>query len=285
MNGDPLYARLNGIRIAYDRTGQGYPLFLLHGFPRNRKVWSKVTPLLESRFTLIAPDRRGYGDSDRPADPAVYDNPTVAGDVIELARQLGLSEFIAVGHDRGAPVAQRLAAHNAGTVRAAVVLDASPSGVSYDGPRDTSGRSWYMDFFRQRGVAEQIIGQNPRLFFSLFLNRNPHLSPVEHEYFLEAFCRPGSVEAVLADYRASLEVDRVQWAQEVTNGLRITVPLLLLWGSRGPSSSAPVLDLWRRIADDVRGEMVPDSAHYVQEEQPDFVAQRIIRFADELGIK
>ena len=70
MDGEPLYAQVNGVRIAYDCAGDGYPLIALHGFPRNRKVWSKVTRLLTPRFTVLAPDRRGYGDSGRPADPA-----------------------------------------------------------------------------------------------------------------------------------------------------------------------------------------------------------------------
>src|SRR5207302_8046069 len=106
MDGDPHYAQVNGIRVAYDRTGDGYPLVALHGFPRNRNVWRKVTPLLASRFTVLAPDRRGYGDSDRPTDPAGYDNATMAQDALELANQLGWAQFLLLGHDKGAPTAQ-----------------------------------------------------------------------------------------------------------------------------------------------------------------------------------
>ena len=70
MAESPLYAEVNGIRIAYDRTGGGFPLLLLHGFPRTRRTWAQVTPALARRFTVVAPDRPGYGDSDRPSDPA-----------------------------------------------------------------------------------------------------------------------------------------------------------------------------------------------------------------------
>jgi pimeloyl-ACP methyl ester carboxylesterase len=141
-----------------------------------------------------------------------------------------------------------------------------------------------MDFFRQRGVAEQLIGQNPRLFFGLFLDRNPHLTPEEREYYLETFCRPGSVEAVLADYRASLEGDREAWEAESQRGVQITVPVCVLWGGRGPSANAPVLDQWHTAAIDVRGAVIPNAAHYVHEEQPQLVADYILTFADELGI-
>jgi haloacetate dehalogenase len=284
MNGEPRYAQVNGIRVAFDLMGDGYPLLALHGFPRNRKVWRKVVPLLTTRFAFAAPDRRGYGDSDRPADPSVYDNAHMVRDALELADHLGWKQFVLIGHDKGAPTAQRLAMDHPDRVRGLVMIDATPSGARMVGPRDPSGRGWYMDFFRQRGVAEQLIGQNPRLFFSLFLDRNPHLTREEHEYFLETFCRPGSVEAVLADYRASLEGDLEQWQQDFEMGVGIPVPVCALWGGRGPSANVAVVDRWREVADSVRGAPIPDSAHYVQEEHPKLLAEHILRFADELGI-
>ncbi len=285
MTDEPHYAQVNGIRVAYDRVGEGYPLVALHGFPRNRRVWSKLTPLLTPRFTVIAPDRRGYGDSDRPPDAGTYTNAMMAQDTLKLMDHLGIDQFVVIGHDKGAPTAQRLATDHPGRARGLVVLDAAPAGSGSGAPRDPSGRSWYFDFFRQRGVAEQIIGQNPRLFFSLFLDRNPHLNREEHEYFLETFCRPGSVEAVLADYRWSLEEDQVHWQEAAKAGVKVQVPVCALWGGRGPSANAPMLDRWRDGASDVRGAPIPDSAHYVQEEQPQLVADHILRFADELGIK
>lgn len=283
IDGAPHYAQVNGIRVAYDCAGDGFPLVALHGFPRNRKVWSKLTPLLTSRFTVLAPDRRGYGDSDRPTAPALYDNATMAQDVLQLVDQMGWERFALLGHDKGAPTAQRLAADHADRVWGLVMLDAAPAGAR-SAARDSTGRSWYLDFFRQRGVAEQIIGQNPRLFFSLFLDRNPHLSREEHAYYLETFCRPGSLEAVLADYRISLEEDQARWQEEAAAEARLSVPVCALWGARGPSANAPVLERWREAANDLRGAAIPDAAHYVQEEQPRLVADHILRFADEIGI-
>jgi haloacetate dehalogenase len=284
MHDGPRYAQVNGIRVAYDRSGDGYPLVALHGFPRNRKVWSKLTPLLAPRFTVVAPDRRGYGDSDRPTDPACYDNATMVEDVVGLIEQMGWQSCVVVGHDKGAPTAQRLATDHSDRVRGLVILDAAPSGGRSTAPRDPTGRTWYFDFFRQRGVAERLIGQNPRLFFGLFLDRNPHISEEERAYYLETFCRPGSVEAVLADYRHGLEDDQASWQEEASAGVKLRVPVCALWGGRGPSANAPVLERWREAADDVRGAPIPDAAHYVQEEQPQLVAEHILRFADELGI-
>jgi haloacetate dehalogenase len=280
----PQFAEVNGVRLAYERVGRGFPMLLVHGFPRDRRLWRKLVPLLADRFDTVALDRRGYGDSDRPADPEAYTNVAMASDVVELARLLGWQRVLLVGHDLGLPTVQRVVLDAPELVAGAVVLDGLPQGVSVDVPRDPSGRTWYFDFFRQRGVAEQLIGQNPRLFFSLFLARHQHLSSEEHEMFLEPYCRPGSVEAVLADYRHRLEDDFWFWSDVFASGRRLTPPLCVLWASRGPVARGPVLDAWRSVADDVRGYEIADTAHYLQEEQPAAVAQHIRNFADELGL-
>jgi haloacetate dehalogenase len=281
---DVEFASVNGVRLAYEKTGAGYPLLLIHGFPRDRRLWRKVTPGLAARFTVVAMDRRGYGESDRPPDAAGYDNRTMASDALALAQALGWQNFVVVGHDRGAPVAQRLAADRPESIAGLVMLDCLPFGLRDERPRDPSGRGWYMDFFRQRGVAEQIIEQNPRLFFSLFLQRHAHLTPVEQESFLEPFCRPGSVAAVLADYRHGLEDDVAYWKDRFQSGNRITTPVCALWSERGPVARQAVLETWRTAAPDVRGAMISDCAHYLQEERPDAVVDGILRFAEEIGI-
>jgi haloacetate dehalogenase len=272
------FASVNGVKLAYERQGNGVPMLLIHGFPRDRRLWRKLVPLLSDSFDTVAMDRRGYGESDRPTDPAGYDNRTMAEDAFELSRALGLQRFVVVGHDLGQSVAQRLAADHPDVVAGAVFLDSLPQGVRNE-RRDPSGRTWYFDFFRQRGVAEQIMGQNPRLFFSLFLSRNTHLSVDEHEQFLEPFCRPGSVDVVLADYRHRLEDDQAYWEQWLAAGHRIQAPVCALWAGKGPLAGAPVIELWKTAAQNVRGAQIDNSAHYLQEEQPDLVAREILAFA------
>ncbi len=284
MADDVQYATVNGVRLAYEKAGAGYPLLLIHGFPRDRRLWRKVMPGLSRRFAVVAMDRRGYGESDRPNDAAGYDNATMAADALALARFLGWEKFLVAGHDRGAPVAQRLAADHPKNIAGLTMLDCLPFGMRDEQPKDASGRSWYMDFFRQRGVAEKIIGQNPRLFFSLFLERHAHLTPEEHEMFLQPFCRPGSVAAVLADYRHALEDDKVYWKEWFEAGNKIGPPVCALWSERGPVARRPVLEIWRSAAENSRGAMIPDSAHYLQEEQPEAVLKQILSFADAIGL-
>jgi haloacetate dehalogenase len=277
------FASVNGVKIAYERRGTGFPMLLIHGFPRDRRLWRKLVPLLTDSFDTVAMDRRGYGESERPSDPAGYDNRAMAQDALELTRALGWQRFVVVGHDLGQPVAQRLAADHPDLVAGAVFLDSLPQGVRYERP-DPSGRTWYFEFFRQRGVAEQIIGQNPRLFFSLFLNRNTHLSTQEHQEFLEPFCRDGSVGVVLADYRHRLEGDRVYWEQWFNSGHKIQTPVCTLWAGQGPLAGAPVIELWKTVADNVRGAEIANCAHYLQEQQPEAVARHILEFASAIEV-
>ncbi len=281
--GDLQFANVNGVRTAYETTGDGFPLIALHGFPRMRRTWEKVTPALAGRFTVVAPDRRGYGDSERIADPAAYGLASMAADAVALMDHLGHERFLVVGHDKGAPTARRLAADLPDRVVGMVQIDSGPQGVGAE-RRDPSGRQWYFDFFRQRDVAEPIVKAIPELFFGLFLDRNPHLTPEERAFYVEMFSRPGTSDAVIWDYRLALEEDPDYWRVEVAAGRKLAVPVLSIWGASGPSARADVLAAWREVADDVRGGPVEGSAHYVQEQQPEAVVSAIMAFADELGL-
>ena len=114
-------AHVNGIRLRYARAGEGPPIVLLHGFPQSGREWRHVIPHLAKDHTVIAPDLRGFGDSDRPATG--YDKRTVAQDVHELVRHLGFDEIDLVGHDVGMLVAYDYAAQHRGEVRRLVVMD------------------------------------------------------------------------------------------------------------------------------------------------------------------
>ena len=89
----PSYAHVNNLRIAYETFGNGFPLLMLHGFPRTHRTWQKISVHLKDRFMIVAPDRRGYGDSDRGAPPESYDNATQASDAIGVIDQLGINDF------------------------------------------------------------------------------------------------------------------------------------------------------------------------------------------------
>src|SRR5919198_6581707 len=99
MQSEPHYATVNGVRLAYERAGRGVPTLLIHGFPRDRRLWRKLVPLLTDTFDSVAMDRRGFGESDRAVDPATYDNRTMTQDALALVDHVGWQRVLVVGHD------------------------------------------------------------------------------------------------------------------------------------------------------------------------------------------
>src|SRR5215218_2093874 len=99
---------VNGTRINAVHGGAGPPLLMLHGYPQTHVMWHRVAPALAERFTVVCPDLRGYGDSDKPPggeDHAAYSKRTMAADQVAVMRALGFDRFAVAAHDRGARVA------------------------------------------------------------------------------------------------------------------------------------------------------------------------------------
>ena len=129
------YANLEGVRIHYVTMGQGAPVVLLHGWPQTWYEWRRVMPLLADKYSLVAPDMRGLGDSSRPTSG--YDKKTVANDIWMLMHEhLKHARFAVVGHDWGAPVAFRLAADHPNEVTHLAMLDVPVPGDQPAGCRD-----------------------------------------------------------------------------------------------------------------------------------------------------
>lgn len=286
MNTETQYADVNGIRIAYERDGSGFPLLLLHGYPETRRMWRVVAGALIERFDVVSMDLRGYGESERPADPDTCNKRTMGEDALALARSLGWDRFLIAGHDRGDRAARRLAADHPEALVGASLLDILPMEYVYSQGRDGYARRyWHWYFFLQRGLPERLIKQDPEGFLTqLFSRRGDVLDPANVAHYIESFATPGSVESILGDYRTAFEVDRPRWVEEAAAGRRITVPVQALWGELGNLHDEPVLDVWRGVAEDVRGAEVAGSGHYIPEEQPEAVIRLLNEFADELGL-
>ncbi len=286
MNTETKYADVNGIRIAYERDGSGFPLLMLHGYPENRRMWRVVASALTERFDVVNMDLRGYGESERPADPDTCNKRTMGEDALALARSLGWEQFLIAGHDRGARASRRLAADHPEALVGASLLDILPMEYVYDQGKDGYARRyWHWYFFLQRGLPERLMNQDPEGFFTQLFSRRGHvLDPENVAHYISSLSTPSSIDAILGDYRTAFEVDRPRWKEEVAAGNKITVPLQVLWGELGNINDEPALDLWRGVAEDVRGSVVLGSGHYIPEEQPQEVIRQLNEFADELGL-
>jgi pimeloyl-ACP methyl ester carboxylesterase len=162
-------ALVNGVRIHYVIGGSGEPVVLLHGFPLTWYYWRKIMPTLAQRYTVIAPDLRGLGDSSKPSSG--YDPQTLAEDIHQLVRQLGFQRILLVGHDWGGPVAYAYAyaAANRDEVQKLVILEAviPVFGQGQQGVLPNTGQApWHFSFHQVPDVPEALTAGRERLYIS-----------------------------------------------------------------------------------------------------------------------
>ncbi|MGH8751919.1 MAG: alpha/beta fold hydrolase, partial [Burkholderiales bacterium] len=222
--------RVNGVQLNVWSGGQGAPLVLLHGYPQTALMWRKIVPQLLPRYSVVCPDLRGYGDSDKP--PGGYDKRSMALDIKLLMQALGCEKFMAVGHDRGGRVAHRLALDHSHALEKLCVLDIVPTHTLLSRTtRELAAAYWHWFFFQVPDLPELLIGSHPEQFLRFAfktLGCPPQAieEPVMQEY-LRVFKLPGTQRAMLEDYRAAATVDFQHDAADLHN--RINCPLLVLW--------------------------------------------------------
>jgi haloacetate dehalogenase len=273
-------AAVNGIRVHYVREGAGPPVVLLHGWPQTWFCWRLLMPLLAERFTLIAPDLRGYGLSDKPAGG--FDKRTMAADVRALVHELGHERVALVGHDRGARVAHRYALDHPGEVDRLAVLDIIPTRAMFARIDQQLARGfWHWLFHLQPDLPELLVGGNIEAYLRWFFERWTHNRPPVEEAvpeYVRAFEAPGALRAGFHDYRATFPDDLDADDASAAAGEKLTMPVLALWGATGLTGTLPVVDIWSEYATDVGGEAVGECGHFLPEEQPAVVADRLLRF-------
>jgi pimeloyl-ACP methyl ester carboxylesterase len=261
----------------YVVAGSGYPLVCLHGWPQTWYEWRKIIPSLADRFTIIAPDLRGLGDSERPLTG--YDKRTLASDVYQLLKTLGHEKIGLVGHDWGGTVAYYLAYDHPELVERLLILESTP-GLAREGEAiDLRGirRLWHVFF--QGGapdVAEMLVRGQEELYLSRMCSvacYNPALfSREEMAEYVRAYSQPGALRAGFHYYRAALEEDIVNFTTCTT---KLQMPVRA-WG--GDRFMGDVTPLWQKVADNVSGGTVERCGHFVAEERPDFVIAQIQDF-------
>lgn len=271
------FARLPGVTLHYVTAGAGPAVVLLHGWPQTWYMWRRVIPALARRYRVIAPDLRGLGDSSRPLDG--YDKKTMAGDVWGLLHdELGLERFFAVGHDWGGPVAYRLAADHPEAVRRLAILDVVIPG---DGTDVMYMNRWHHAFHWVPDVPEALTAGRERIYLEHFYRnwgaRPDVMTEADIDEYVRTYSKPGAMRAGFNLYRATPR--DVADNEETIARFRLPMPVLGLSGSGGRGRGADVvLASLRRVADDVRGEELPDCGHWVPEEVPDLLVAKLFDF-------
>src|ERR671913_458323 len=276
-------ASVNGIQLHYVIGGQGDPVVLLHGWPETWYAWHKVMPALAKNYTVIAPDLRGIGDSSKPTTG--YDGKTVAEDIHQLVTQLGFETIFLVGHDIGAFVAYPYAAAHPTEVERLVVMEVPPPINGFFPPPQVNILTalWWILFHQTPGVPEALTEGKEMTYLSWFyqnLAYNPAAITQEaiNEY-VSKYSAPGGMRAGFEYYRA-IPQDAIQ--NENYSKTNLTMPVLALGAGYIPAfegnPNTVAQDGMKMLAQKITGIIVPNSGHYIQEEQPNVVVKLLNNF-------
>jgi pimeloyl-ACP methyl ester carboxylesterase len=258
------FAEVDGIKLHYLTAGHGPAVILLHGYAETSLMWRPLIPRLADRFTVIAPDLPGIGDSDIPKDG--LDMKTAAIRIHALAKSLGIQKERVVGHDIGLMVAYAYAAQFPDEVEKLVVMDAFLPGVpgwelAYDSPD-----FWH---FRFHGpTPEALVAERENIYFAYFWNdlaadKMRSLPESDRKAYVAAYSRPGRMRAGWA-YFASWPETAKDFAQMAQT--KLSMPVLSIAGER---ASATILGpQMKLVATDVQVIVLKDTGHWLMEERP-----------------
>jgi pimeloyl-ACP methyl ester carboxylesterase len=268
------FADVEGVRFHYLTAGKGPVVILLHGYTQTARMWRPLFPRLAEKFTVIAPDLPGIGDSGIPKDG--FDMKTAAVRVHALAKSLGVTKARVVGHDIGLMVAYAYAAQFPAEVEKLVVMDAFLPGVpgwelAYDNPN-----MWH---FRFNGpTPEALVQGREAIYFAYFWNDlaadKTHSLPAEDRgAYVAAYSRPGRMHAGWAYFAA--------WPDTAKNfaelaQTQLTMPVLSIAGEK--ASAAILGPQMKRVATNVTVIELKGSGHWLMEERPKETMEALVEF-------
>jgi haloacetate dehalogenase len=276
----------DGVSLNAAVGGSGTPVVLLHGFPQTHLMWRHVAVELAADHTVICPDLRGYGDSDKPkeSDATIYSKRTMGNDIVALAAALGHEKFALVGHDRGALVAFRTAMDHPESVTHLGSLDVLPTLDMWNvlhGASAAVGFHLYL-MAQPPGLAETMIANSADAFFSYFLDiwtKTPDAIPAEFRAaYLQASAN--AVPSIVADYRASAGIDVALDQADLDTGNQLAMPVAVIQQDWGSALGFDAERIWRAWAPNLQHNTT-NSGHFMAEENPteisDAVRQLITR--------
>ncbi|MEN2417702.1 alpha/beta fold hydrolase [Streptomyces rimosus] len=270
----------DGVTLNAAVGGTGSPVVLLHGFPQTHVMWRHVASDLAADHTVICPDLRGYGASDKPAEsgPEVYAKRTMGRDIVRLAAGLGHDRFTLAGHDRGALVAFRTAMDHPETVSHALFLDILPTLDMWDALHGVSAAVGFHLYLMAQspGLPERMIQASADTFFAHFLDAwtsVPDAIPADvRAHYVAASA--AAVPSIVADYRASAGIDVDHDTADREAGNRLAMPVTVLQQDWGAALGYHAQGLWSAWAEDLRHRTV-SCGHFMAEEDPRLITGEI----------
>ncbi|MBR0695475.1 alpha/beta fold hydrolase [Bradyrhizobium lablabi] len=279
--------RANGATFHVARIGSGKPLLLLHGWPEFWLTWEPVMTRLAGRFALVAPDLRGFGDSDKPNGP--YGPEQHASDMLALMDALGLEKAGVVGHDVGGAVMQPFAREAPERVAGLFFFNFVYPGI---GPRmaapDRLNHIWYQSF-HQMEMAPALVGANSescRTYIGHFLRGWSHRKAAFDDAldaFTDNFMKQGNLAGGFAHYRAAHAARVKMMLGEAPVLPTIALPTCIRWTEHDPLFPYAWTDRLGQTFSNLDLKMFPDVGHFPHREDPDHAASEIAGFFERIN--
>ena len=268
------FAKIDGKKLHYITAGEGPTLILLHGYTQTSRMWRPLIDKLKDKFTVIAPDLPGIGDSDIPKNGS--DMKTAAIRIHALAKSIGVTKARVVGHDIGLMVAYAYAAQFSTEVEKLVVMDAFLPGVAGWELAYNNDNLWH---FRFHGpTPEALVKGREKVYFAYFWNdlaadKKRSLSTSDRNAYVVAYSRPGRMRAGWAYFAAWPETAK-DFAQMART--KLTMPVLSIAGEK--ASAAILGPQMKLVATTVTQIDLKGAGHWLMEERPDETMDALIAF-------
>src|ERR1700674_1775470 len=268
------FADVNGVRLHYLVAGSGDPIVLLHGFAETSHMWLPLIEKLSGKYTVIAPDLRGFGQSSAPSDG--YTKAAMAQDVRALVKSLDHGRIRLVGHDIGLMVAYAYAAQYPGEIERLVLMEAFLPGIGDWNSVFLLRDLWHFHFYGKTPLA--LVTGRERIYLEHFWNdfaADParSVSEADRQFYAGEYAKPGHMAAGMEVFRA-FPKDAEAFAGFAKT--RLSMPMLVLSGEKagGPF----LIEQGKMVANNVEGVLVKGSGHWLMEEAPDQVIPKLVEF-------
>jgi pimeloyl-ACP methyl ester carboxylesterase len=262
------------LTLFHVEMGAGPIVVLLHGWPQTSWAWRKVMPLLSTRYRVIAIDTPGLGGSEPPTNG--YDKRSLARDIHGLLESYGHDEINLVGHDLGAAIAYAYARQYPNAVRRLAVMDDPIPGLADWEAVKGQWPRWHFAFNALPNLPEALVAGRELTYLGWFYNnafQKDAIGDQDARLYARAYARASALHAGFEYYRA---FDQDAADNRADEG-RLDMPVLALGGDHSPWRTY-LRDQLKDRASTIEGDVVPECGHFIPEEQPEWLARRLMRF-------
>jgi len=265
---------VDGCTISATIGGHGPAVVLLHGYAEDSRMWKPLAVSLSSRFTVIAPDLPGIGNSSIPSSG--LDMSTSARRIRDAVVALGNRDVYVVGHDIGLMVAYAYAATYPREVKRLALMDAFLPGVAGWEPIYDNPQIWHFRFYGPTPLA--LVRGRERLYFNYFWNdfaADPHrsISEANRVAYTAAYARPGRMAAGFA-YFAAFPQTAAAFATLAQN--KLAIPVLSIGGEKSLGVALGAQS--RLVASNVTVVVIKNVGHWLMEEAPAQTMTALMQF-------